>query len=120
VLAVRAGSIDEFIDLETEFDASLDLLQSRSRYWLLVVGLTAALALAEAGHSVEVVARDLPGDSTSQQFASPWAGANWHSFVTAEDQRQCRWETITFNKIWSMIPQGLAMVLLISTSVVAA
>lgn len=77
---------------------------------VLVIGLTAALVLAEAGYSVRIVARDLPEDSTSQQFASPWAGANWHSFVTAEDERQVRWETLTFRKIWSLIPRGLAMV----------
>lgn len=75
-----------------------------------VIGLTSALVLAEAGYFVSIVARDLPEDSTSQGFASPWAGANWHSFVTAEDERQVRWETLTFKKIWSLIPRGLAMV----------
>ncbi|KAF9518107.1 hypothetical protein BS47DRAFT_1482838 [Hydnum rufescens UP504] len=74
-----------------------------------VIGLTAALRLAESGYSVSIVARDLPSDSNSQQFASPWAGANWHSFCTAEDERQCRWETITFKKVWSLIPSGVAM-----------
>lgn len=74
-----------------------------------MIGLTSALVLAEAGYSVHVVARDLPED-TSQQFASPWAGANWHSFVTAEDERQVRWERLTFEKMWSLIPRGLAMV----------
>ncbi|GFG20787.1 D-amino acid oxidase, putative [Aspergillus udagawae] len=39
-----------------------------------VVGLTSALALVEAGYSVTVVARELPGDN-SQNWASPWAGA---------------------------------------------
>jgi hypothetical protein len=76
----------------------------------IVIGLTAAVRLAESGYSVSIVARDLPSDSNSQQFASPWAGANWHSFCTAEDERQCRWETITFKKVWSLIPSGVAMV----------
>lgn len=75
-----------------------------------VIGLTCALVLAEAGYSVNVVARDLPDDSTSQQFASPWAGASWHPAISADDERQLRWETITFKKIWSLIPRGLGMV----------
>jgi glycine/D-amino acid oxidase-like deaminating enzyme len=36
-----------------------------------VIGLTSALALAEAGYSVTIVARELPGDN-SQNWASPW------------------------------------------------
>ncbi|GAD92353.1 FAD dependent oxidoreductase, putative [Paecilomyces variotii No. 5] len=39
-----------------------------------IIGLASALALAEAGYSVKVVARELPGDE-SQNWASPWAGA---------------------------------------------
>lgn len=40
---------------------------------MLVVGLTSALLLARHGYQVDVVARDLASDSTSQAFASPWA-----------------------------------------------
>ncbi|KAF8319583.1 uncharacterized protein EI90DRAFT_3150232 [Cantharellus anzutake] len=74
-----------------------------------VIGLTCALRLAENGFNVDIIARDLPSDEDSQQFASPWAGANWHSFPTGEDERQCRWETHAYKKIWSLIPSGVAM-----------
>lgn len=36
-----------------------------------VIGLTSALVLAEAGHKVTVLARELPGDG-SKKWASPW------------------------------------------------
>ncbi|KAK4865036.1 hypothetical protein LT330_001659 [Penicillium expansum] len=39
-----------------------------------VVGLTSALLLVDAGYDVIIVARDLPGDETTD-WASPWAGA---------------------------------------------
>ncbi|EAU29704.1 predicted protein [Aspergillus terreus NIH2624] len=39
-----------------------------------VIGLLSAQYLAQAGHRVTVIARDLPGDET-QDWASPWAGA---------------------------------------------
>lgn len=80
----------------------------------LVIGLTTALLLVEAGYIVDIVARDHPHDTYSQQFASPWAGANWHSFMSKskpEDEPQRRWEAVTFKKIWDLIPLGLAMVL---------
>jgi len=88
------------------------MISSKQRVTVIgagVVGLTCALRLAENGFDVDIVARDHPADLDSQQFASPWAGANWHPFPTAEDKRQCRWEALTFKKIWSLIPIGLAM-----------
>lgn len=36
-----------------------------------VVGLTSALLLVDAGYDVIIVARDLPGDETTD-WASPW------------------------------------------------
>lgn len=36
-----------------------------------VIGLTSALSLVEAGHTVTIVARNLPGDLTTE-WASPW------------------------------------------------
>ncbi|KAF2141118.1 uncharacterized protein K452DRAFT_299160 [Aplosporella prunicola CBS 121167] len=39
-----------------------------------VVGMASALLLTEAGYTVKIVARDLPGDSGTE-WASPWAGA---------------------------------------------
>jgi D-amino-acid oxidase len=78
-----------------------------------VVGLTTALVLSERGYRVLVVARDLPEDSASQAFASPWAvcafyvsfglfanpvpwqGANWCPFNT--DPTSMRWETASMS-----------------------
>ncbi|KAF1830180.1 putative FAD dependent oxidoreductase [Decorospora gaudefroyi] len=39
-----------------------------------VIGLTCAYLLSEAGHRVTIVARNFPGDK-STEWASPWAGA---------------------------------------------
>lgn len=80
-----------------------------------MIGLTSAILLAESGFLVDVVARDLPTDTESQAFASPWAGANWHSFMRngkEEDKRQMHWERVTFGRMWSMIGgvPGLIMV----------
>ena len=36
-----------------------------------IIGLTTASALVEAGYRVAVIARDLPGDMTTQ-WSSPW------------------------------------------------
>ena len=38
-----------------------------------VIGLTTALILARRGLRVKIIARDLPSDVKSQDFASPWA-----------------------------------------------
>ncbi|BEI82561.1 hypothetical protein CcaverHIS002_0304290 [Cutaneotrichosporon cavernicola] len=72
-----------------------------------VIGLTAALILARRGYAVEVVARNLPGDNLDQDWASPWAGANWCPFGT--DPRVCRWEAETLEVLRGLIPTGLAM-----------
>jgi len=37
------------------------------------MGLTAALTLKDQGYRITIVARDLPEDTGSQDFASPWA-----------------------------------------------
>ncbi|GAA6061765.1 hypothetical protein JCM10212_000745 [Sporobolomyces blumeae] len=77
-----------------------------------VVGLTAALALVQAGYKVRILARDLPQDVTSTAFASPWAGANWCPFKSLRDgPREAKWETETFKKLSELIPSGLAIAL---------
>nr|ALM22238.1 D-amino acid oxidase [Sporobolomyces roseus] len=77
-----------------------------------VIGLTCALSLVEQGYTVHVVARDLPEDTDSTAFASPWAGANVCPFKSLEEgPREARWETVTFKKLSTMIPSGLAMTL---------
>lgn len=81
-----------------------------------MIGLSCALALAQKGYKVHVVARDLPDDTVAQTFASPWAvssfrpayqdvisltdfrrqGANWTPFMSKEaGPRQAKWEEAT-------------------------
>ncbi|BGP53383.1 D-amino acid oxidase [Rhodotorula sphaerocarpa] len=75
-----------------------------------VIGLAAALALAQKGYKVHVIARDLPEDTVAQTFASPWAGANFTPFMTKEaGPRQAKWETATFKQWVDLVPQGLVM-----------
>ncbi|TXT06147.1 hypothetical protein VHUM_03620 [Vanrija humicola] len=61
-----------------------------------ILGVATADALTEAGLRVAIVARDLPEDAHSAQFASPWAGANWSSFAAnpAEQKR----DALTFRR----------------------
>ncbi|WVF68868.1 hypothetical protein IAT40_003641 [Kwoniella sp. CBS 6097] len=59
-----------------------------------VLGLTIAHELVDRGLKVAVVGRELPEDVESTGFASPWAGANWHSFGTNDKERKR--EEITF------------------------
>lgn len=64
-----------------------------------VIGLTVAHVLssqAPNAYKITIVARDLPGDSDSQAWASPWAGANWADMeYGASDERIKQWETVT-------------------------
>ena len=61
-----------------------------------VLGLSIAQELLHVGLKIAIVARDLPEDLHSTAFASPWAGANWASYATNEDER--RRDTITFER----------------------
>ncbi|GAA5964453.1 hypothetical protein JCM3765_006285 [Sporobolomyces pararoseus] len=77
-----------------------------------VVGLTCALSLVERGFAVHIVARDLPEDTDSQLFASPYAGANWCPFKNPEEgPREKKWEAVTFKRLSEFIPSGLAIAL---------
>jgi D-amino-acid oxidase len=51
-----------------------------------VIGTTTAIRLVEAGHTVRVVARDRPGDSTSCA-----AGAIWGPYLVEDDERIMPW-----------------------------
>lgn len=59
-----------------------------------VLGLSTALQLSESGLRVCVLARELPSDLQSSQWASPWAGANWSSFASSPAERKR--DTATF------------------------
>ncbi|KAI5120841.1 hypothetical protein M0805_007028 [Coniferiporia weirii] len=74
-----------------------------------VIGLTIAHVLSTGpANKVVVVAREMPEHLFSQGWSSPWAGANW-SPLGVFDERRYKWEQVTFNKFWSMIPTGLVM-----------
>ncbi|WVR08322.1 hypothetical protein IAU60_005375 [Kwoniella sp. DSM 27419] len=60
-----------------------------------VIGLSIAHELTKRGIKVAVVGKELPEDVESSGFASPWAGANWHSFALNEGER--RRDEITFH-----------------------
>ncbi|GAA5824410.1 hypothetical protein JCM5353_005027 [Sporobolomyces roseus] len=87
--------------------------QSTNRVVILgagVIGLTIATSLVDQGYTVHIIARDLPEDTDSQQFASPWAGANWCPFKSKQDgPREAKWETETFKKLSQLIPSGIAI-----------
>ncbi|SNX86808.1 related to D-amino-acid oxidase [Melanopsichium pennsylvanicum] len=70
-----------------------------------VLGLTNAFELRERGYRVTILARDLPQDSFSQTFASPWAGANWCSFASLTDKPAQARDEITFRKWLSLHTQ---------------
>ncbi|KAJ8593248.1 FAD dependent oxidoreductase [Rhizopogon salebrosus TDB-379] len=76
-----------------------------------VIGLTVAYVAAcdpDAPFDITIVARDMPGDWGSQGWASPFAGANWSPMPPdATNERVRKWERITFDKLWEMIPSGL-------------
>jgi D-amino-acid oxidase len=55
-----------------------------------IVGLTCAAALREAGHDVEVVARDEP-------TVSEVAGGLWLPYSTGEDERTLAWARATYD-----------------------
>ncbi|OAX44934.1 nucleotide-binding domain-containing protein [Rhizopogon vinicolor AM-OR11-026] len=76
-----------------------------------VIGLTVAYVAAcdqEVAFDITIIARDIPGDWGSQAWASPFAGANWSPMLLgATDERVRKWEQITFDRLWEMIPSGL-------------
>lgn len=56
-----------------------------------IVGLTTAVRLAEAGHRVDVVARDLPRETTSAV-----AAALWYPYLAAPQDRVAAWGARSF------------------------
>jgi len=80
-----------------------------------VIGLSIALELENEGWRPAIVARDLPDDTFSTGFASPWAvgcltrkfsgidlmlqGCNWHSFEMDPNSNQLKWDMATFRRL---------------------
>lgn len=65
-----------------------------------VVGLTCAIRLLEAGHRVDVVARDLPLETTSAV-----AAAIWHPFLAEPPDLVTRWTATTGSALESLAAQ---------------
>ncbi|KAJ1729128.1 hypothetical protein LPJ61_003674 [Coemansia biformis] len=67
-----------------------------------VIGLTTALSLQRSGrYSVTVVAREAPGaaNGESQEWASPYAGANWRPYAPLGDAQQRAAEEATYFRL---------------------
>lgn len=64
-----------------------------------VVGLTTALQLKRAypKYDITIVAAHLPGD-LSLGYASPYAGANWHSFASKTDKKLQGFDEIAYHE----------------------
>lgn len=73
---------------------------------LTVIAITAALELRRAGFKVKVVARDLPSDIESTDFASPWAGANWSPFGSSGETESARRDKVTFARWLEIVRSG--------------
>ncbi|RLV85237.1 hypothetical protein JA9_000658 [Meyerozyma sp. JA9] len=65
-----------------------------------VVGLTNALEIKRAfpGVSVTIVAKNLPGDFTTE-YTSPFAGANWDSFASVEEKELQEMDAIGYRRL---------------------
>jgi len=81
-----------------------------------VIGLTIAYILSSVdlynAYKIIIIARDMPEDVDSQGWTIPWAGANWSQMpMGGLDERIKKWETVTFNKFWELVPTGLVKIL---------
>ncbi|OCF77706.1 D-amino-acid oxidase [Kwoniella mangroviensis CBS 8886] len=71
-----------------------------------VLGLTIAQELTKKGLKVALVGKDLPEDTHSTGFASPWAGASFHSFATnSAEQRRDTHTFKEFERLSREIPE---------------
>lgn len=61
-----------------------------------VAGLTAGLILKENGYKVKIIARDLPTDVESQDFASPWAVSSKFGFSEQHNIADLLRQTFSF------------------------
>ncbi|KAJ8295213.1 D-amino-acid oxidase [Rhodotorula toruloides] len=64
------------------------------------IGLTTGVELLKRGYPVLLLARQLPGDPLSPDFASTAAGAHHLSFASDDDWRQRSFDMRTFERLW--------------------
>lgn len=74
-----------------------------------VVGLTNALEIKRAfpGVSVTIVAKNLPGDLTTE-YTSPFAGANWESFASNEDKALQEMDAVGYHRLIELCDEPAA------------
>ncbi|KAL1603804.1 hypothetical protein SLS60_005395 [Paraconiothyrium brasiliense] len=65
-----------------------------------VVGMSIASVLSRR-HSITIVARDMPGDPPSTEWASPWAGASF-IFGGCKDRREMQMQLDAFAELWRL------------------
>ncbi|OQU99954.1 hypothetical protein CLAIMM_05520 [Cladophialophora immunda] len=63
-----------------------------------IIGLQTAITLLQAGYSVTVFAKHLPGD-ISVDYTSPWAAAMWRSNALPREEEVQSWDKESY-KIW--------------------
>ncbi|KAK9476884.1 hypothetical protein V1514DRAFT_310452 [Lipomyces japonicus] len=68
-----------------------------------VAGLTSALVLARNGYDVTVIAKFMPGDFDIE-YTSPWAGANWMSFVK-DDPVLASYDAVTYKVFKNLLKE---------------
>jgi D-amino-acid oxidase len=67
-----------------------------------VVGLSCALRLLEAGHRVDVLARDLPLETTSSV-----AAAIWHPYLAFPREKVTAWGTVAYAEFARLAEEGV-------------
>lgn len=72
-----------------------------------VVGLSCAVRLLESGHRVDVVARDLPLETTSAVAAAIWAPSR-----SQHEDRETRWARASFSAFGELVAEDAAGVVL--------
>lgn len=76
-----------------------------------VIGLSAALVLAEQGYKVTVVAKNMPQDALTSEYTSPWAGAHFRPFPSKSETeaREMKFTRVTqeyFRELTKSEPQS--------------
>jgi D-amino-acid oxidase len=70
-----------------------------------VVGLSSAIRLAEAGHPVEVLARDFPLETVSAT-----AGGLWMPFLAEPAEAVARWSRLTYDALFDLVGADVGIV----------
>ena len=68
-----------------------------------MIGLQTAVSLLETGdYDVTIVAKHYPGDK-SIEYTSPWAGAQWRTHASPDDEEQKAWDISSYKKWWKIV-----------------